>query len=336
MKKIIKKHYKIILGLVIGILISATVVYASQTVLSSDEVSYNTGTSHGTSNNVQGAIDDLYQKINSYKEYIPNDNLNRNIVKAYKYDENSKSPTYCINGEEDTCFATSCYENKAKGVCPVGTIIEYMVNNEEKVRFHVVHDDGEKLTLQSQKNIIHNIVWNDNDISKGPITALTELEEQTKNWNNVNELNYSIGDDTKSLGYSGCAYNYEGDYKIRGEKNIYILDRKKVKARMITAQEAGNTGCLVWKNAALDDRLLENSFNKYNCGSCPDFMHNYLKNSIDYGGSYNGDDFDESYWTMSVAINSSEQWFISNQGILTLQDTLTNNRGVRAVVEINK
>ncbi len=67
MKKVVKKNYKMVIGLVIGILISATVVYASQTVLMGNEISYDNGTSHGTSNDVQGALDDLYGKLNIYK-----------------------------------------------------------------------------------------------------------------------------------------------------------------------------------------------------------------------------------------------------------------------------
>ena len=85
MKKIVKKNYKILIGIIIGIIISTTIVYSAENILTGSDVTYSNGSS--SSDNVQGAIDELYKKVDSYKEYIPNDNPNRNIVKAYKYDE---------------------------------------------------------------------------------------------------------------------------------------------------------------------------------------------------------------------------------------------------------
>ncbi|MCI8347438.1 MAG: hypothetical protein HFJ12_05805 [Bacilli bacterium] len=61
MKKIIKKNYKIILGIIIGGIISGVGVYAA-TMISSSNISYDNSKSGLTSTNLNGAIDELYEK----------------------------------------------------------------------------------------------------------------------------------------------------------------------------------------------------------------------------------------------------------------------------------
>ena len=61
MKKIIKKNYKIILGIIIGGIISGVGVYAATTI-SSSNISYDNSKSGLTSTNLNGAIDELYEK----------------------------------------------------------------------------------------------------------------------------------------------------------------------------------------------------------------------------------------------------------------------------------
>ena len=56
-----KKHYKfIILGIVIGLILSGIVGYAATTI-SSEKVSYNNSNSGLKSSTLQGAIDELYE-----------------------------------------------------------------------------------------------------------------------------------------------------------------------------------------------------------------------------------------------------------------------------------
>ncbi len=64
MKKIIKKNYKIILGIIIGGIISGVGVYAATTI-SSSNVFYDNSVSGLTSTNMKDAIDELYEKVNS-------------------------------------------------------------------------------------------------------------------------------------------------------------------------------------------------------------------------------------------------------------------------------
>ena len=58
MKKVIKHNYKFILGILVGLIISAGSVYAIDAYIESNKVTYN----NHKKNNVQEAIDELYEK----------------------------------------------------------------------------------------------------------------------------------------------------------------------------------------------------------------------------------------------------------------------------------
>ena len=63
--KLIKNNYKIVIGLILGILVSSISVYAVEKVsmIDSEEVTYNNTESHGDYDNVQETIDELYKKV---------------------------------------------------------------------------------------------------------------------------------------------------------------------------------------------------------------------------------------------------------------------------------
>ncbi len=72
-----KINYKILLlGIFIGILISATGVYAATTIIKSKDVSYDKSTSGGKYDNVQDAIDELYEKSGLLKDTWTDKTLN--------------------------------------------------------------------------------------------------------------------------------------------------------------------------------------------------------------------------------------------------------------------
>ncbi len=330
MKKVVKKNYKIVIGLVIGILISATVVYASQTVLLGNEISYDTETSHGTSNNVQGAIDELYSKL-----------YDKPKITAYTYNENKGDSNYCVNGEERTCKKTDCYTKKEANSCPQGTIIKYYVRENEYHYFYVLHDDGKTITMQQRENTVRNIPWNDNakDNTTGPITILNALEKATSTWTNVNVLTYKLGEtEFNGSKFTGCKVSGKEDGKMVCEENIYNdFGLRNSRSRMITAQEAESTGCLVCDK------------NTNNRASCPDWMYNYLYESTTYGGSYSNDTLNENgiydydYWTMSADLeHPTYAWDMTRAGCFDNGNYLKHNEissklnGARAVVEINK
>ncbi len=307
----VKKNYKIIIGIVIGIIVSSIGVYAVAS-LSSSEVTYNNKETGISANNLQGAIDELYEKSNEQKSRMPKPG-NENIVKVYFYSQEKESEDFCVTGDEATCKVNTCYLNTSKDSCAPGTIIEYKVKEGEKLRFHVVEDDGETMILQSQKNTVYSTQWyTTNDNTQGPITSLAALENATNDWTNVNTLEYSIGGESDTLKYSGC---YTPNSCVH---QIYTLTKSRVKARMITAQEANELGCT--------------SGNK----SCPIWMYNYFYDSTSNGGTANDSNAGAEYWTMSANAQYGDSvWRISIMGYISGMPVI-NSYGARAVVEINK
>lgn len=260
---------------------------------------------------------------------------NENIIKAYTYNQDSTAANYCVTGDEATCEETTCYKSGRSNSCPVGTIIDYKVNETEMIRFHVMYDNGTTLTMQSQKNTVYCHKWisetdyataNIDETScsstacndEGPITILNVLESKTSNWKNVNKQRYTMGTTTfKTNSFTGCSsYN-------TCDKNTYTLDERTANARMITVQEATNLGCT--------------------SSLCPIWMYNYLQESTNYGGTIN-DTYTENgiagnyaYWTMSaLSSDTNIAWHMTYGGYLTKRNTFDSYFGARAVVEINK
>ena len=66
MKRIIKNNYKIIIGILIGILLSVTSVYAIDAYIESNKVSYDNKSTK--KDNVQEAIDELYERSGIHQE----------------------------------------------------------------------------------------------------------------------------------------------------------------------------------------------------------------------------------------------------------------------------
>ncbi len=328
------KTIAIIILILILMVISISGVYAA-TIISSINVGYSNANSKLAADNVQAAIDEVYDK-----------SFSKPSIVAYEYSEEDPK---CINGEEKTCVKTDCYK-KGK-ICKQGTVIKYYVKENEYHYFYVLRDNGTIITMQQRENTIRNIPWHagTNDNSKGPDTILPALEQATSTWVNVNVLEYEPGVTTLYENvYTGCTWTVSttSDYKIRCEANKYtstVLGTRKARARMITALEASATGCLVWKDGTTDKRIISPSINVYNAGSCPDFMHNYLHNSKNYGGSYNNDstnekdESDSGYWTMSARSNNSNIAFdVGFGGNMNYYNTTDTKDGARAVVEITK
>ena len=294
--------------------------------------------------------------------------IDSNVIQAYNYQEDKTATNYCINGEEETCEKTTCLEDSDANSCTQGTIVRYAVSDTENHYFYVLHDDGATLTLQQRENTVKNVPWiskedyiaaggteaeygtNGNN-TKGPITAITKLEEATKTWSNVNDMTYQMGTTNfnGTNAFTGCTT--DSNYKATCSVNTYNSDanaltfpKRTAKARMITAQEASSTSCLQWKDNSKDSTIMGSSIDSNNHGSCPDFMHNYLYHSKTYGGSYedntvneNGDD-NESYWTMSVISSNFFASFIVHRGgnINASYISTTATNGARAVIQINK
>ena len=246
------------------------------------------------------------------------------IVKAYTYNQTSGASNYCVTGEEETCQETTCYESTDANSCASGTIVDYKVNDSDTVRFHVMYDNGNTMTMQTQKNTVYNVAWygteQDYTNANGPMTILPVLEEKTTGWTNVNPQTYTMGTTVfKTNGYTGCSsYN-------SCDANTYTLDERVANARMITVQEAADLGCTSEQK------------------SCPIWMYNYLHNSTNYSGNTNDRiveneaDGNYGFWLGSASsLNDNRGWYIGDSGLIYRSNTYDINLGARAVVEINK
>ena len=72
-KNFIKSNIKVVLAFIIGIVISGTSVYAATIIFNSNQVGYDNTTSGLSSTDVQGALDELYIKANTWIN--PNNNF---------------------------------------------------------------------------------------------------------------------------------------------------------------------------------------------------------------------------------------------------------------------
>ena len=242
MMEILKKNYKVLIGITIGIMISSIGVHAVTTIVGSN-ITYSNIKSGLSSTNVQEAIDELYEKSDIRKS--------GKFVAAYTYSEIGENK--CITGEESTCKRTTCYKTKTANSCPSGTIIKYRVNNTDIVGFNVLFDEGNTITMQSQVNTIYDTSWDSgDDNTKGPLISLSTLESTTKGWNNVNNQTYTLG--VTSLSGKG-AYT-ECDRNLNCIENAYTLPGRTAKARLVTVQELKVLGC------------------KTGASSCPKYLSN--------------------------------------------------------------
>ena len=117
-QKFIKTNIKILLGIIIGVLISGSVVFAATIVIDASQVTYNNSNTSLTSTNIKDVLDELYTKSNSSyyllkkyktlsetpKYYVCN---NRNVPTT----ESSTTPPTC------TTVYVGLYEDGQYGIC---------------------------------------------------------------------------------------------------------------------------------------------------------------------------------------------------------------------------
>ena len=245
--------------------------------------------------------------------------INPNIKAVYTYNEET-----CQTGNETTCNYSTCLLDNT---CVAGTIVDFQVdnnttNNTNKndvtsgiMRFHVLTDNTTTLTMQSQRNVVRGVAWNTEktDNIYGPTTILNYLETATNDWINVNTLNYSIGDNDTTLGYSKCSTINNCN------ETSYELSKSNTKSRLITLFELTNIGNCSETN-----------------GQCAKWLINYLYRNLTYNNIYfynvrgNG-----SYLTMNTIGENAAKIVGCNNKIVNININNTDT-GARAVVEINK
>ena len=295
---------------------------------------------------------DVIFTINKGKNVSSNISSIDNIEVAY-YSQDDQQKLYaeqniggyvCITGDEDSCLPTECYKDKTVGSCSPGTIIKYRVNDNDLRVFHVLHDDGDTITMQERENTVNLTTWysSASNNTYGPTTALSNLIEATSDWTNVNDITYEMG--TTELGSvnnktaaTTCTLSYSA---MECSRMGYTMDRITAKARMITGQEATDAGCKYVSTSSTDT-------------TCKVWMYTALKKSsvaqTPKTGRIVQDNF---YWTMSSTFikegsssNTKSAYAIAGTGNLRYLNVNQGTDpgsygdagiGARAVVEISK
>jgi len=183
-------------------------------------------------------------------------------------------------------FATEVNACATSGTCALGTPFAIEVAPGNIQNFSVISDVNNKVTLIMDRNIGNLVAWGTSQ-SNGPITAIEYLENQTSGWTNILGFNYT---------YSDSLYS--------------DIERKNIKARLLTGEEATNIlGCVV-----------------SSMGKCVSWSYDNL-----FGPPY-------GYWVSSAYANDSESALgINDVGSLDVNSFNDNATfGVRPVIEISK
>lgn len=283
---------------------------------------------------------------------------NPNILAVYRYNENGTGTglayTGCLGGEEAGCVDV-INEINASTEYNVGDVIKYQVNDTEVKYFNVLYDNDKDtdennngtLTLQQRENTVYSKAWYStpidgsgyNNNTKGAVELLDELEKSTKTWTNVNNQTYTLGETVFGTGdfataNTACTRTDSAtiNAELCNEHKYQTFTRSNVKARIITAQEAGEMHCKI-------DKLNDTS----SYMTCMKFMYNYLKSSTTYGGSVDDNTHDDGavhnygYWTSSSnLITNSSALTVRTYGSVADDVTSSKINGARAVVNINK
>ena len=256
--KFIKNNYKIVLGIIIGILITGTTVYAAISIAGKD-ITYSNTTSGLTATTVQGAIDEIYEKSKThcpegYKwEKLPL--CKRATTLHTETCSQTSTSLYCsVDGytAAGTMGTTTITYGSlgTSGTLSTGDAFDCDVNGDGTYdatteRFYYVSDMSNGVTTDSNtavliyyNNVSGGVASNSTayaydsseNNNNGPVTALAQLPT-TSQWKNVSLTNTTraitneSGGNTTSAGDLPTAFSYDG-----------------YAARLLTAQEV-SVGC---------------------------------------------------------------------------------------------
>lgn len=126
-----------------------------------------------------------------------------------------------------------------------------------------MYDSGNTITMQSQENILCNVVWHSSkDNIQGPLTVLLQLENATNSWKNVNNQTYRMR--TTAI-YRNCWTACSDPSSCATNK--YTLAERTGKTSMITVSEAVSSDCTTTNS------------------SCPIWLYNHAYEAKTYGGT---------------------------------------------------
>ena len=162
-----KKHYKFILGIVIGLIISGVVGYA-QTVLTSKEVVYDNTNSKLSSTNVKDAIDEVNTKATKKVEEAKKECPDGYVCRVNQFARDSWA-TIAANVKAGNAGAYQVGDTKEIDMGSLGTHTVRVANTSSCTNGETNFTSSDKLYLLSIKE-----VWND---GTGYATAEAETKQ---------------------------------------------------------------------------------------------------------------------------------------------------------------
>ena len=182
--------------------------------------------------------------------------------------------------------------------------------------------------------------WSSNGTNnRGPITALKQLQEDTKDWSAVETL---TEDDTYTAEWeacSSCGSYYSGHQK-------YTINYNGYKARLISGEEIEKiTGKEDVTTATISSMPFDINCSSSGCskgtnkyGWLFDHTGNGSSESCESYGCISGLNSDPMYWTSSPEVSSYRNaWWMVYVGVLGMSNVnLTADIGARPVIKVSK
>ncbi len=190
-----KKDYKLFLGILIGIVLSVTVVYAAETIIRSKNISYDNTNSKGKYTNVQETIDDLYEKSGLLKTKWVDKTLNGADPILEVENSNKKLIPVTIDDDGTVHYAnlnTSWYDYSEKRWANAVILVDNPKNGGEKNYTYKTSDIINENDIESYFVWIPRYsykIWNMGEYDSAPrITeALTNTNYETSTQNAFNK-----------------------------------------------------------------------------------------------------------------------------------------------------
>ena len=318
-----KRHYKFIIGIIIGLILSGVVGYA-KTVLTSKEVSYDNTKSKLSSTNIKDAIDEVNEKattkLNEAKKECPDNN--KCIVPICKK-ATTLHTSECTNSTTCGSNTSITYGKIVEGSnLSVGDAFDCDVNgdgiyNPENERFYYI---GNNYNLNKEIEEDYEAIlvyytysgyakYDESGVNNnGPVSARTVLPKSSK-WKNVgliNEIRPIISDDFTTRTDAGSLptkFSYEG-YSAR------LLTSNEIRSNCSSCDAKG---CSFYYAQYECEFLLENT--RYESRDKPSWL--WLEEPLS----------DSSTKAMTLMYNGS----MSEQTVSTLVNTV-----VKPVIEVPK
>ena len=218
----------------------------------------------------------------------------------------------------------------------------YQVNDTDKFNFYILSVEENKVNLIMDRSICNNgtvtytetnnycrYVWHISyDNTYGPDTAMMELYEGTKDWDNVDDMiiNYIDENNTSSYSYGYTSIKTtNGITLITGKPTTKVTtigtNKKPLKARLPKLSEVIDADCTG------------------NEGTCPVWLIENMHYSLKYSSINNNTGPTQEisgYWILSSYPDSSYSYIVHCNGLVALSSTANNSFSLRPVITVSK